>query len=115
MPDGSVQKVTLGDANDLPVTGDWDGNGVTDLGVYDQATATYTLLGKDPMGTPFTIAIPFGVPGDVPVTGDWDGNGLTDLGVWSPATATFNKRGAVAPTSVVGRVKQVRFGRPAAG
>ncbi len=115
MPDGSVQKVTLGDANDLPVTGDWDGNGVTDLGVYDQATATYTLLGKDPMGTPFTIAIPFGVPGDVPVTGDWDGNGLTDLGVWSPATAMFNKRGAVAPTSVVGRVKKVRFGRPAAG
>jgi murein DD-endopeptidase MepM/ murein hydrolase activator NlpD len=114
-PDGSVQKVALGDANDLPVTGDWDGNGVTDLGVYDQATATFTLLQIDPMGVPFTTVVPFGVPGDVPVTGDWDGNGITDLGVWSPATATFNKRGAVAPTSVVGRVKKVRFGRPAAG
>ena len=115
MPDGSVQKVALGDANDLPVTGDWDGNGVTDLGVYDQATATFTLLQKDPMGVPFTTVIPFGIPGDVPVTGDWDGNGITDLGVWTPSTATFNKRGAVAPTSVVGRVKKVRFGRPAAG
>ncbi len=113
-PDGSVKKVALGDANDLPVTGDWDGNGVTDLGVYDQATATFTLLQIDPMGTPFTTVVPFGVPGDVPVTGDWDGNGITDLGVWTPATATFNKRGAVAPTSVVGRVKQVRFGRPSA-
>ena len=114
MPDGSVQKVALGDANDLPVTGDWDGNGVTDLGVYDQATATFTLLQKDPMGAPFTTLVQFGTPGDVPVTGDWDGNGITDLGVWTPSTATFHKRGAVAPTSVIGRVKKVRFGRPVA-
>lgn len=114
MPDGSVKKVALGDANDLPVTGDWDGNGVTDLGVYDQATATFTLMQTDPMGTPFTTSVPFGTPGDVPVTGDWDGNGITDLGVWSPATATFNKRGAVAPTAVTGRVKRVQFGRPVA-
>lgn len=114
MADGSVKKVLLGDADDLPVTGDWDGNGVTDLGVYDQATATFTLLQTDPMGTPFTTSVVFGTPGDVPVTGDWDGNGLTDLGVWSPATATFNKRGAVAPTAVTGRVKKIRFGRPVA-
>ena len=59
-------------------------------------------------------SVPFGIPGDVPVTGDWDGNGITDLGVWNPATATFNKRGAVAPTGVTGRVKKVQFGRPAA-
>ena len=111
MADGSTQKVPLGDANDLPVTGDWDGNGTTDIGVYDQSTATFTLLQTDPLGTPFTTAIVFGTPGDVPVTGDWDGNGITDLGVWSPATATFNKRGAVAPTGVVGRVKKVQFGR----
>ena len=50
----------------------------------------------------------------MPVTGDWDGNGITDLGIWSPATATFNKRGAVAPTGVTGRVKKVRFGRAVA-
>jgi murein DD-endopeptidase MepM/ murein hydrolase activator NlpD len=114
MPDGSSQKVALGDADDLPVTGDWDGNGVTDLGVYDQATATFTLLQTDPMGAPFTVQIPFGSPGDVPVTGDWDGNGITDLGVWTPTTATFNKRGAVAPTAAMGRVKRLTFGRPAA-
>jgi murein DD-endopeptidase MepM/ murein hydrolase activator NlpD len=114
MPDGSVQKVALGDANDLPVTGDWDGNGVTDLGVYDQATATYTLLQTDPLGVAFTTVIPYGTPGDVPVTGDWDGNGITDLGVWSPSTATFAKRGGVAPTGAIGRVKKLRFGRPVA-
>src|SRR3954447_6091757 len=113
MPDGSVEKIALGDANDIPVTGDWDGNGVTDLGVFDEATATFTLLQTDPMGTPYTTVVPFGSPGDLPVTGDWDGNGITDLGVWSPTTATFEKRGAVAPTGATGRVKKVRFGRPA--
>jgi murein DD-endopeptidase MepM/ murein hydrolase activator NlpD len=112
MADGSTAKVSIGDADDLPVTGDWDGNGTTDLGVYDQTTATFTLLQTDPLGTPFTTVIPFGAPGDVPVTGDWDGNGITDLGVWSPVTATFNKRGAVAPTGVTGRVKKLQFGRP---
>jgi hypothetical protein len=111
MPDGSIRKVDLGDADDLPVTGDWDGNGITDLGVFDQATATFTLLQTDPMGQPYTTVVPFGVPGDLPVTGDWDGNGITDLGVWSPETATFEKRGAVAPTGVTGRVKKVAFGR----
>jgi murein DD-endopeptidase MepM/ murein hydrolase activator NlpD len=114
MPDGSTTKLAVGDADDLPVTGDWDGNGTTDLGVYDQGTATFTLLQTDPLGTPFTTVVAFGSPGDVPVTGDWDGNGITDLGVWSPVTATFNKRGAVAPTGVTGRVKQLRFGRPVA-
>ncbi|HET6939469.1 MAG TPA: M23 family metallopeptidase [Nocardioides sp.] len=113
MPDGSVKKVPLGDADDLPVTGDWDGNGVTDLGVYDQATATFTLLQVDPMGTPYTTTVQFGIPGDLPVTGDWDGNGITDLGVWSPNTATFEKRGAVAPTGAIGRVKKIAFGRAA--
>jgi hypothetical protein len=49
----------------------------------------------------------------VPVTGDWDGNGITDLGVWTPATATFLKRGGVAPTGAIGRVKRLQFGRPA--
>ena len=115
LPNGSTQKVPLGDADDLPVTGDWDGDGITDLGVYDQATATFTLLQTDPLGTPYTSVIAFGLPGDVPVTGDWDGNGITDLGVWSPSTATFNKRGAVAPSGVVGRVKSVQFGRTSAG
>lgn len=110
-----TQKVRIGDADDVPVTGDWNGDGTTDLGVYDRATATFTLMGKDPLGAPYTISIPFGTPGDLPVTGDWDGNGLTDLGVWSPVTATFTKRGAVAPTATTGRVKSLRFGRPTGG
>jgi hypothetical protein len=43
--DGSVSVTTqtLGAPYDIPVTGDWDGNGVTDLGTWAPSTATYTL------------------------------------------------------------------------
>jgi hypothetical protein len=37
-----VAQVPLGSAGDLPVTGDWDGDGVTDLGVWTPATAAFT-------------------------------------------------------------------------
>ena len=35
--------VMLGLTTDLPVTGDWNGDGVTDLGTWTPGTATYTL------------------------------------------------------------------------
>jgi hypothetical protein len=39
----TTSTVVLGTATDLPVTGDWDGNGTTDLGVWSPSTATYQL------------------------------------------------------------------------
>ena len=72
--DGTTTSVALGDRDDLPVTGDWNGDGRTDLGVYDQATATFTLRVVDADGLAWTAQVPFGQPGDLPVTGDWDGN-----------------------------------------
>lgn len=35
--------VSFGSAGDLPVTGDWDGDGVTDVGAWTPSTATYSL------------------------------------------------------------------------
>ena len=33
----------LGTSADQPVSGDWDGNGTNDLGVWSPTTATYQL------------------------------------------------------------------------
>jgi hypothetical protein len=104
--------VTLGNADDLPVTGDWDGDGITDLGVYDQTTAMFTLRKVDDEGVAWIANVQFGTPGDLPVTGDWDGNLRTDLGTWTPSTATFNRRIASAPTTTARTVTSVRFGAP---
>ncbi len=64
----------FGKATDEPVVGDWDGNGVTDPGVFDQASATFTLRLIDAAGVVQTTPLKLGAPGDLPVTGDWDAN-----------------------------------------
>jgi hypothetical protein len=94
------------------VTGDWNGDRVTDLGVYDVATAVYTLRYVAANGVPWIASIQFGVPGDLPVVGDWDGNGVTDLGVWRPSTGTFHSRRAPSPKVAARGISEVRFGQP---
>jgi hypothetical protein len=37
--------IPFGVPGDLPVTGDWDGNGITDLGVWSPETATFEKRG----------------------------------------------------------------------
>ncbi len=95
------------------MTGDWNGDKSTDVGVFDQDTATFTLRIVDSDGLAWTAQIRFGDGNDLPVTADWDGNGRTDVGVWDPTTGTFSQRRA--PTPMAARatsVTQVRFGRP---
>ena len=109
--DSSRTRVTLGD----PATSRHRGLGRrrrTDLGVYDQATATFTLRIVDADGLSWTAQVPFGVAGDLPVTGDWDGNGRADVGVWSPTTAAFSQRRAAKPTATRASVTQTVFGNP---
>ena len=98
------------------MTGDWNGDRITDLGVYDQASAMFTLLLVDAKGQPWRADVQLGAPWDLPVAGDWDGNGVTDLGVWTPTTATF-VQSRTAPmlsgtTSQRMDVTTIRFGRP---
>jgi hypothetical protein len=76
----------------VPVTGDWDGDGKTEIGVYDPATALWYLdfNGSGSWdGTPTDRTYWHGFAGIVPVTGDWDGDGITEIGVYDPATALW--------------------------
>jgi len=81
----SVPPTTIdwGISTDLPVTGDWDGNGLTDVGVFRPSTHIFYLKN----GT--TTAVNWGISTDLPVTGDWDGDGLANVGVFRPSTHTF--------------------------
>jgi hypothetical protein len=94
------------------VTGDWNGDGITDLGVYDLTKARFTLRIKDANGFVWLTRVVYGTPGDLPVTGDWDGNGRTDLGVWHPATAQFSQRIAPAPTAPATASRTRVYGTP---
>jgi peptidoglycan hydrolase-like protein with peptidoglycan-binding domain len=72
--------------NVVPVTGDWNGDGTTEIGVYSEGN---WYLDKNQSwqweGTPADTYGLFGVglPNVIPVTGDWNGDGTTKIGVYS--------------------------------
>ena len=74
-----------------PAIADYDGDGVTDLAVFEPSTATF-FLARSSLGNTtiqFGIGSRFG-GAPIPVPGDYDGDGVTDLAVFEPATATFS-------------------------
>ena len=65
---------------DVPVAGDWNGDGIDAIAVF---RAGQWRLDSDGDGrwTHRDQRVQFGQPGDVPVAGDWNGDGVDDLGV----------------------------------
>jgi peptidoglycan/xylan/chitin deacetylase (PgdA/CDA1 family) len=69
---------SYGNPGDLPIAGDWDGNGTLTPGVV--RGNTWYLRNSNTSG-PANITFTYGNPGDTPVVGDWDGNGTYTPGV----------------------------------
>lgn len=69
---------------DLPLVGDWDGNGTYDFGVFRPSNATYHLDegARGYSGLPAELGYQFGLPGDTPLVGDWNGDGKDDFGIF---------------------------------
>jgi hypothetical protein len=78
---------------DLPVVGDWKGDGVSQLGLFRPSTGEWFLdsdgnkswngCGSD------RCVKSFGAAGDRPVTGDWNGLGISEIGVFRPSTGEW--------------------------
>jgi surface antigen len=80
-----------GGYGEVPVVGDWTGDGKDTIGVYDPPSApgesgTWFLRNSDTPGAP-EITISYGGYGMIPVVGDWDGNGTDTIGAYLPPTA----------------------------
>jgi PKD repeat protein len=80
---------TFGLSTDAPVTGDWNGDGKSEIGVFRNSTQKWRL---DSNGNGIWDGIPtdrlytFGLSTDAPVTGDWNGDGKTEIGVFRNST-----------------------------
>ena len=83
--------VAFGEPDDLPVVGDWDGDGIDNIGVYRSTGATGVFyLDIDNDGGIADIVTPeYGNLGDIPVAGDWDGDSDDNIGVYRPGTGEF--------------------------
>jgi hypothetical protein len=71
-----------GALGDVPVPGDYDGDGVTDTAVFRRPTGTWYVNAT----TEKTISFQFGENGDKPVPADYDGDFKTDFAVFRAAT-----------------------------
>jgi PKD repeat protein len=80
--------INWGISTDLPVTGDWNGDGRTEVGVYRPSAHTFYLKNGSALSWT-TTAINWGTSTDLPVTGDWNGDGRTEVGVYRPSAHTF--------------------------
>jgi hypothetical protein len=70
-----------GTAGEIPVAGDWNGDGVDNIGVFRQGT---WILDTDGNGrlTDEDTRVELGQAGDIPLVGDFNRDGIDDLGVY---------------------------------
>jgi len=82
----------FGITEDIPVSGDWNGDGRTEIGVFRPSTHLFYLdfNGNGAWnGAIIDRAYNFGITGDMPLSGDWNGDGTTEIGVFRPSTHLF--------------------------
>jgi hypothetical protein len=91
----------FGVGGDLPLVGDWDGNGCDTVGIYRNGQA---FLTNGLVTAAAELQFFFGVPGDRPFAGDWDGDGTDTVGIYRNSSGQIfysneNPAGPVATTA----------------
>jgi protocatechuate 3,4-dioxygenase beta subunit len=79
-----LRENTFGNSDSLAVSGDFNGDGVTDIGVFVDGH-WYLDLNGNGRWDEGDLWAQLGSKDDLPVTGDWDADGKTDIGIYGPA------------------------------
>jgi len=84
---GSSFQIYFGATTDIPVPGDYDGDGKTDAVIFRPSTGLW--YGPRTGAASIVIQMMLGQSGDIPVPGDYDGDGKTDPAIYRPSTGMF--------------------------
>jgi hypothetical protein len=86
----SAHAFGFGSQGDLPLAGDWNGDGRDSAGVYRPSNKTFYL--RNALNAGFadaSVTLTYAAAGDLPLVGDWDCDGRDTAGVYRPSNATF--------------------------
>ena len=84
---GKTSTQQWGQVGDIPVPGDYDGDGKTDFAVWRPTDGNWYVVNSTTQSPRPTQQ--WGQPGDIPVPGDYSGDGRTDIAVWRPSDGTW--------------------------
>ncbi len=70
----------FGYSPDVAIAGDWNGDGISKIGVYRNGLWILDIDG-DGQFTNRDQSVEFGSPGELPLVGDFDGDGIDDLAI----------------------------------
>jgi hypothetical protein len=77
---------------DLPIAGDWNGDGIRSIGVF-RGGAWYLDMDGDGRLTQRDALAKFGAQGDRPVVGDFNADGIDEIGVYRRGTWILDVNG----------------------
>jgi hypothetical protein len=98
-----VTQEPMGTAGDIPVAGDYDGDGFVDVAVW--RLSDYAWVAKL-SGGGGTRVQQWGWAGDVTVPGDYDGDGLADFAIYRPSDGTTSAMWHIKKGDGSGRIDQ---------
>ena len=100
---GFALVTTWGTAGDIPVPGDYDGNGKADIAVFRPSDGQWYVIPSNAQNAISATRFGFqwGINGDIPQPADYDGDGTTDVGVFRPSDGNWYIRNSDTNTSTI--------------
>ncbi|MBQ4080564.1 MAG: hypothetical protein II596_07785, partial [Thermoguttaceae bacterium] len=83
----------FGGNGDVPISGDWNGDGQAQIGFYNNGVWTLDLNGNGRFDEGEDWVKDFGGPDSIPIVGDWDGDGIDSIGYFDRGKWTLDVHG----------------------